>query len=174
MLGQVNLGRGFTLIEAMVSVAILAIILAVAMPAYTDYQEKNRLKGAAESVYALLQYARSESIKLDRDLNVIVSDGSSWCMGISNNTSCTCSTAGSCTYGPSGQEQTVVGSGYPGISLDNSQSYIAFKSPSGMSTGFNDTLTLTSPKGYKLSVVHSVRGASRICNTSNMGGYPAC
>jgi type IV pilus assembly protein PilE len=38
--------RGFTLIEIMVSVAIVGILLAVALPAYTDYVVRARLSEA--------------------------------------------------------------------------------------------------------------------------------
>lgn len=41
-----HLQRGFTLIEVLVTVAIVGILLAVAMPAYSDYVTRGRLSEA--------------------------------------------------------------------------------------------------------------------------------
>lgn len=46
--------RGFTLIELMVTVAIVAILGAVALPAYTSYMQRSRVPAALE---ALSSYA---------------------------------------------------------------------------------------------------------------------
>lgn len=83
-------GRGFTLIELMVTVAVLGIILSIAVPSMSDYMDKRKVINAAEAVYGEFQYARSEAIA--RSQNVFVSfstDGSStWSMGVSTSANC--------------------------------------------------------------------------------------
>lgn len=54
---------GFTIIELMITISVIAILAAIAMPSFADFLERNRIKGAAESVKAEFQYARSEAIK---------------------------------------------------------------------------------------------------------------
>lgn len=53
---------GFTLVEAMVVVAILGIILAVAIPNFSDFVRKKRLEGVAKELVADLALARSEVV----------------------------------------------------------------------------------------------------------------
>ena len=45
--------RGFTLIEVMITVAIVAILSAIAMPAYTAYIQRSRVPPALDALSAL-------------------------------------------------------------------------------------------------------------------------
>jgi type IV fimbrial biogenesis protein FimT len=53
---------GFTLIEALVVVALIAIILAVAAPSFTESIARKRVEGLASELGTDLQYARSEAV----------------------------------------------------------------------------------------------------------------
>lgn len=63
--------KGFTLVELMLVVAILAIVATVAMPSFTEVIESQRMKGAATDLMIVLTRARSEAIK--RNTNVTLS-----------------------------------------------------------------------------------------------------
>ena len=45
---------GFTLIELMTTVAVLAVVLTSAVPTFIDFFDKHRLRGAAEGAITLL------------------------------------------------------------------------------------------------------------------------
>ncbi|RKJ96377.1 GspH/FimT family pseudopilin [Alicycliphilus denitrificans] len=55
--------RGFTAIELMVTVAILALLAALAAPSFTSIIERWRVQQAVESMTSTLYYARSEAVK---------------------------------------------------------------------------------------------------------------
>jgi len=68
---------GFTIIELMVVVAILAIMASLAAPSMTRLIGQQRLKSAATDLHLAMVKARSEAIK--RNANVSVSPtGGSW------------------------------------------------------------------------------------------------
>ena len=61
---------GFTLIELMVAVIVLAILTAIATPSYVEYLERSRLKGAVEETLTLLAQARQGAVEADRNVKV--------------------------------------------------------------------------------------------------------
>lgn len=63
-------GRGFTLIELIVAMAVLGILAAVAAPAIGEYLATQRLKGAAEELQTDLQFARMESVQRNAPVTV--------------------------------------------------------------------------------------------------------
>jgi len=81
---------GFTLVEMMVTIAILAILMGIAAPAVTDFAIKQRVSSQANEMMLSLAFARSEAVKLNQDVRVIPrtstangwSDG--WCVGPAN------------------------------------------------------------------------------------------
>jgi prepilin-type N-terminal cleavage/methylation domain-containing protein len=53
---------GFTLIEALIVMALIAIIVALAGPPFADYLKMQRLRGIAGELATDLAYARSEAV----------------------------------------------------------------------------------------------------------------
>lgn len=62
--------HGFTLVEAMVVIAIIAIMLTMAVPSFTTMVMNNRLSTQANSLVIAVNLARSEAIK--RNANVVL------------------------------------------------------------------------------------------------------
>ena len=55
--------RGFSLIELMVGVAILAVALAFGVPSFADWISNMQIRSTAESLQNGLQFARSEAVR---------------------------------------------------------------------------------------------------------------
>jgi type IV fimbrial biogenesis protein FimT len=156
---------GFSLIEMLVTVVVLAVLLGIAVPSFQSMLEKQRLVGAAEQLYEDLQYARTEAIK--RNVNVVVSfsTGTNWCYGIAL-AACTCGTPGNCQL--DGIDKVVSASDFRGVSLPSadltfSGAKTTFEPRRG--TASNGTATLSSTYGSIQVIVGSL-GRVRICSDS--------
>ncbi|SDS29952.1 type IV fimbrial biogenesis protein FimT [Halopseudomonas sabulinigri] len=55
--------KGFTLIEMMVTIAVAAILVALALPSFRNLIVSSRLNGIASDMVDIVSFARSESIK---------------------------------------------------------------------------------------------------------------
>jgi type IV fimbrial biogenesis protein FimT len=162
-----TLNAGFTLIELMIVIAIIAIIAALAVPSYREMLERNRLKEAAESLASDMRFARTEAIKRSSDLRLTLV-AASWCYGIDDgNTACDCGTPGDCAI------KAVDGSQFQGITLDNNNS-VTFSFRRGTANAMGTTLSSTN---YQARVVVANVGRVSICTPSGstgLQGYPGC
>ena len=66
--------HGFTLIELMITIVIMAIVLAAAMPAYTVWIQNTHIRNAAESILNGLQRARAEAVVRNTNIEFILVD----------------------------------------------------------------------------------------------------
>jgi type IV fimbrial biogenesis protein FimT len=71
--------RGFTLVELMVTIAVLAVLMALALPSFTPLMERWRVRSASEDLQATLYFARSEAIKRGGGVTVVAGDGGASC-----------------------------------------------------------------------------------------------
>jgi len=66
--GRAAAHAGFTLIEVMITIAVVAIVLTLGLPSYRTWIQNTQIRTAAESALAGLQLARAEALK--RNTNV--------------------------------------------------------------------------------------------------------
>ncbi len=58
--------RGFTLIELMIILVIMALLLGLGVPAFTEWMQNSQIRTHAESTLAGLQHARMEAVRRNR------------------------------------------------------------------------------------------------------------
>lgn len=74
-----NAFAGFTLIELMVVLAVLAVTLGVALPTFATLIRDTRLGTATSDLHAAIFFTRSEAIKRGRRVTVCTSAGGEHC-----------------------------------------------------------------------------------------------
>jgi type IV fimbrial biogenesis protein FimT len=76
-----NIHRGFTLVELMITLALAAILLSIGIPSFQSYMEINRLAAQSNQMIQSLNLARSEAGK--RGGNVVVAPlvAGNWAQG---------------------------------------------------------------------------------------------
>ena len=70
--------QGFSLVELMVTVVVIAILASMAAPAYQDWIHKTQMRNAAEAVLHGLQLGRSEAIKRNANVTLTLTGGDGW------------------------------------------------------------------------------------------------
>lgn len=90
---------GFTLIELMVTIAVLAVLLAAAIPAFVDFRERAAVRGAGAELVSFWADAKLEAVKRDTPVTVVLRKTASgaMCLGASTTgAACACETANAC------------------------------------------------------------------------------
>jgi type IV fimbrial biogenesis protein FimT len=70
--------NGFTLIELVIVLAVMAILVAWGFPSLTESIKNNRMVAQNNELVAMLQYARSEAIRRNTDVEVHLSTTDGW------------------------------------------------------------------------------------------------
>jgi len=167
--------RGLTLMEVMVTVAIMAILLVLAVPSFSSFLARGRLSGAAEGLALDLQLAKGEAIRGDTPVRLTFSSGNAWCYGsVPTNSSCTCAPTNTCTL------RRVDSSGYAGVTMstlsfpgNTPNNFTTFTARQGLANA--GTVEFTHPDAGTLRVSLGAAGQVSICSTSGgLGHHPAC
>jgi type IV fimbrial biogenesis protein FimT len=62
--------RGFTLVELMTVVLVASVLLAIAAPSFRGMLDRRRIEGRANELLTDLQYARSEAVARNRNVEL--------------------------------------------------------------------------------------------------------
>ena len=72
---------GFSMIEMMAAVAILAIAVSAAVPGFTQFVANTQIRSTTESIRNGLQLARSEAVKRNAQVKFTILNDTSWVVG---------------------------------------------------------------------------------------------
>lgn len=78
--------RGFTIVELMIGLAIVAILVFSAVPSYTAWMQNTKIRNATESVLNGLQLARTEAIRRNVNVQFDLSTDSAWTIQVADAT----------------------------------------------------------------------------------------
>ena len=73
---------GFTLVELMIGLAIVAILMFSAIPSYTAWMQNTKIRNAADAVLNGLQLARAEAIQRNTNVQFVVAADSGWSVSV--------------------------------------------------------------------------------------------
>ena len=72
----IHMNSGFSLVELMVTVAIISVVVAFGIPSMTEFSKNDRLTTNINTLVGHLAYARSEAVKRSVQVSLCVSNNS--------------------------------------------------------------------------------------------------
>jgi len=172
---------GFTLIDLLVTLALVAVLAGLAVPVTGRFVDNARLRSAGEALAQQLKYARNHALSYQQPVyfSVSVSSGQ-WCYGWSDSVDCDCnaSAPGIALCSTQGGNQNLIhrhlSTEFPTVQLNTNGSdtlrSIRFSPIRG--TASADSISLRNDAG-ELRVIVSLLGRIRICAIDNPR-YQSC
>lgn len=156
---------GFSLIELMIGITILAILLGVAMPSFQAWLRNTQIRNAAESVTNGLQRARAEAVLRNTNIAFALGTDSSWTVSVVTPASVIESRPS--TEGSNNVTRTVLPAGATTITFNNFGGVVANADASATLT----QVDLAAVGGSQnLRVTIGVGGNARMCDPNLASG----
>jgi len=181
--------RGFTIVEIMMSITLVAVAAAMALPSYRVMIEKRQLTNGAEQLAAFVNTVQGISSRTNRVVTVSYSrvDHDEWCIGaVMGTTPCVCTQTS-----PSASDYCAIDA--QKFVLDNTNTdnreflheiegdgAYAFDPIRGLFQDPEDSLTMrlhTDSRDYKLNLMVNNTGRVMLCSEDdehNIPGYDIC
>lgn len=177
---KINFNQGFTLIELLVLVSLIGIVLAIGLPSFSDFQDRQKINGVGDNLHFLMKFARAEAAKQNTPMVVSFKgvETSDWCVGVSTAT-CDCGTENACLV--DGTERILDSDDYSNVTFDSSTfpdsaedgiKVVSISAARGRSVAGEVKFSLN---GKDIRLIRSIVGRDRICSPSDTSlRYPAC
>lgn len=159
-------GRGLTLIELMIGIAVLAVLATLAAPPLAERVARQRLASAAETLAMDLAEARLEAVSSGQPLHLVFGRGADWCWAVARSAGCGCATAQPC------QLKREQAGDWPGLSLQAPPD-IGFE-PGGTPAEGAQVQLRGVGGAHELTVALTPLGRARICTGTGLPGYAGC
>jgi type IV fimbrial biogenesis protein FimT len=178
---QTKRQHGITLVEAAVTLAILAVLVCGAAPSFSGLIERQRLAGLVAQVATDVQWVRSASVWHNEPLRLSFYSaawGSCYVVhsGARNQCSCVANTTAAVCMGDAVQLKTVAMPTSTGLSVQANVSSILFDPLHGTSTP-TGTLRVASTTAGAVHHIVNVLGRVRTCTPNGspaLPGYRTC
>jgi len=163
--------RGFTLIEWMITVALLLLLVTLAAPSVRELIATQRLQSIHGALVTDLQFARSEAVRQRRSLRFEVGGNDTmtcyivFAPGVSGNCLCTRAPGSACN-GASEEFRTVQVLRSTGITLSATSSR-------GPDATFEDISGRSEPGDLRIDLASAVRGQLRV-TVNGTGRVSSC
>lgn len=180
---------GFSMIETMMSLILLAVGMALAVPSYREMVEKRQITYGAEQLMSFVNSAQSEAIKQNQVLTVAYAFSSEddWCVGaVLGAAACDCTQTSSSApdYCAIDSSPWIIDNSHAGNrnlvhTMEGDGAY-SFDPVRGLLTDLADELVveMRSDSGdYRLQLMVSATGQVILCSGDSshaVPGYPAC
>jgi type IV fimbrial biogenesis protein FimT len=157
--------RGFTLLEAVLTITLLAITASLALPSFGGALARYRLRGAAEALAAEMALARQAAAGRDAPAYLVARTGDQWCVGVAASPDSDCN--------GSSVSHVLRADAFPGVKLIASSGQLG----DGALTQSNSeraTALFSSAQGDRLRVAMTPLGRASICSATASIGFATC
>ena len=157
---------GFTLIELMIAVIVLAVLASLAAPSFSGAIDRARLKSQVAGVVDVLEFAKSEAMKRS-SVTVTITDSTNSNWSVS-----------AVAVDPAGNSETkdAAYDSANGVTMPSGSGVLSLTFRGvGSGSAVNNVMTLQSPKGKQVQITVNPIGGIKVCGVGgSIWSFPSC
>jgi len=168
---------GVSLVEVMVTMAVLGVILALAAPSFADMLNRRRVQAVAEQISTDLAFARAESGLRPRGVTVYFRQNCYSMAYFSTGANCVCTRDGNACNNVTTELKTARVPANIGVSFapSTASGLVGFQSPQMTPSPADFSVLVSGVRGAQLRVELNSTGRVRTCSpNSSFSGVAAC
>lgn len=175
--------KGFSLIEMMVALGVVAILTAAATPSFIALRQRQTLSAVGEEVIGVWNAARMEAAKRNQMVKVgVYTNGGNYCIGAATTTDaadatpCNCTSAGACDVATFPRDPTslkewrgITINGTPTLGANTGVAVLEPRRTSLTETGDAGAISFNGPTGsqsYRLNFLADRMGRGLLCEST--------
>jgi type IV fimbrial biogenesis protein FimT len=75
---RINSQAGFTLIELMITIAVLGVLIGLGVPSFRLWMQNTQVRNAADAILNGVQLARAEAVRRNMNVEFALGNGAEW------------------------------------------------------------------------------------------------
>lgn len=177
---------GVTLPELMIALSVIAIMLSLSAPSYSDFIHKRKVSGAANLIATFFENTKMDSIKRNEFASITYkksADGTDWCLGAVMGKEVACDCMAETTECLIDSAPAILSnetfSQFNNLVATFTEGTISYDPVRGILTDTTDSAAIEIKDGeneYKVNISVNATGSIRKCTPSGFKvvGYPVC
>ena len=166
--------NGMSLLELLITLSIVAILLTLSVPSYSEWRSQAEFRSALEKAGNMAKYGRAFALTQHKTITLVLDSSLQGCMGLTTQLDCNCHQANQCKVLTTTKQLSMRRYGAELKTKGNNHKFtVTFDGTHGLNFGNALSVSIDRPP-HKGKLIISNLGRVRFCTSTPMPRMSVC